>query len=195
MSFLSRFLGASALACAAVSAHAVTVDFESETVGAHLNPYTVNGVTFEASLGHGLYVDVIPNSIGNQMGVFGSQLSSLLISFTDASSLSLDFSGGTSISAGDTAYLSVYDGTTLVGTSSLLLDSDGLFNQTISYTGGVFDNAVFYFGDTAGNASALLTEAIDNVSVTPVPEPETYAMMFAGLGVLGAVAKRRRKSA
>ena len=27
--------------------------------------------------------------------------------------------------------------------------------------------------------------------VTPVPEPETYALMLAGLGVLGAAAKRR----
>ncbi len=31
--------------------------------------------------------------------------------------------------------------------------------------------------------------------VTPVPEPETYALMLAGLGALGLVAKRRRKQA
>jgi hypothetical protein len=30
--------------------------------------------------------------------------------------------------------------------------------------------------------------------VAPVPEPETYAMMFAGLGVLGFMGKRRRKA-
>jgi hypothetical protein len=37
---------------------------------------------------------------------------------------------------------------------------------------------------------------VDNVSVvtTPVPEPETYALMLAGLGVMTFVA-RRRKSA
>ncbi|HMW23123.1 MAG TPA: FxDxF family PEP-CTERM protein [Burkholderiaceae bacterium] len=33
---------------------------------------------------------------------------------------------------------------------------------------------------------------LDNVSVTAVPEPETYAMMLAGLGALGFVARRRR---
>jgi hypothetical protein len=28
--------------------------------------------------------------------------------------------------------------------------------------------------------------------VTAVPEPETYAMMLAGLGLVGAVARRRK---
>lgn len=31
-------------------------------------------------------------------------------------------------------------------------------------------------------------------SVTAVPEPETYAMLLAGLGLMGAVARRRRKA-
>lgn len=30
-------------------------------------------------------------------------------------------------------------------------------------------------------------------TVTPVPEPETYAMMLAGLGLLGVVARRRKQ--
>jgi hypothetical protein len=29
--------------------------------------------------------------------------------------------------------------------------------------------------------------------VTPVPEPETYALMLAGLGAVGFVARRRRR--
>ncbi|MDR3212853.1 MAG: PEP-CTERM sorting domain-containing protein [Azoarcus sp.] len=31
-----------------------------------------------------------------------------------------------------------------------------------------------------------------NVAATPVPEPETYAMLLAGLGIMGIVARRRR---
>lgn len=33
------------------------------------------------------------------------------------------------------------------------------------------------------------------VSVTAVPEPETYAMLLAGLGVMGAIARRRTQKA
>ena len=36
---------------------------------------------------------------------------------------------------------------------------------------------------------------IDGVSVTAVPEPETYAMLLAGLGLLGFMARRRKVSA
>jgi hypothetical protein len=32
-----------------------------------------------------------------------------------------------------------------------------------------------------------------NAAVAPVPEPETYAMMLAGLGLLGMMARRRRQ--
>jgi hypothetical protein len=34
----------------------------------------------------------------------------------------------------------------------------------------------------------------NSASVAPIPEPEIYAMMLAGLGVLGFVAKRKKRS-
>jgi hypothetical protein len=35
----------------------------------------------------------------------------------------------------------------------------------------------------------------NTVTVTPVPEPETYGMLIAGLGLVGFIATRRRKAA
>ena len=43
-----------------------------------------------------------------------------------------------------------------------------------------------YYGDNSGGVSLHL------VNVNPVPEPETYAMMLAGLGLLGFIARRKR---
>jgi hypothetical protein len=38
--------------------------------------------------------------------------------------------------------------------------------------------------------------SLDAVSITtPVPEPEIYAMMAAGLGLMGFVARRRKQHA
>jgi hypothetical protein len=41
----------------------------------------------------------------------------------------------------------------------------------------------------------IITNASDGHSylLTPVPEPETYAMFLAGLGVMGFIARRRHR--
>lgn len=45
--------------------------------------------------------------------------------------------------------------------------------------------------DNAVNISADQIIGLNNVSIAAVPEPETYAMLMAGLGLLGFVARRR----
>lgn len=47
---------------------------------------------------------------------------------------------------------------------------------------------VNFFGDGERKVGSLLSQTI-----APVPEPETYAMMLGGLGLVGFMARRRRK--
>lgn len=42
---------------------------------------------------------------------------------------------------------------------------------------------------------AYLDTASGSVTISAVPEPETYAMLLAGLGLMGAIARRRRNQA
>jgi hypothetical protein len=56
---------------------------------------------------------------------------------------------------------------------------------------GPLDEGYYYFkvtGTAVGPSSSSYTYS---ASVQPVPEPESYAMMLAGLGLLGLMARRR----
>ncbi len=46
----------------------------------------------------------------------------------------------------------------------------------------------------AGDANKGLYWGIGSVTVSAVPEPEAYAMLLAGLGLVGAMARRRQRS-
>lgn len=46
----------------------------------------------------------------------------------------------------------------------------------------------------AGTQESAYGAALDNISVTAVPEPETYALLLAGLGVISALGRRRARS-
>jgi len=84
-------------------------------------------------------------------------------------------------------------------------------NIQFEFTRGASDDISFDLSGYAGTLTALGATAftkvgiggldlngaskgfdLDAVSISAVPEPETYAMMLAGLGVVGWVARRRR---
>jgi PEP-CTERM motif len=53
------------------------------------------------------------------------------------------------------------------------------------FASGLLDGGVHVRSLASGRSESLVT-------VSAVPEPETYAMMLAGLGLMGAVARRRK---
>lgn len=65
----------------------------------------------------------------------------------------------------------------------------GFTTHTLLFTPGTSGLYSVIFQNAGGdNVGALL----DNVSVMAVPEPETYAMLLSGLGLLGFAVRRRK---
>ncbi|SDH36559.1 MULTISPECIES: FxDxF family PEP-CTERM protein [unclassified Duganella] len=69
-----------------------------------------------------------------------------------------------------------------------------LDNWTASSTGAI-QNDSYYVLVTGKLLSAAATSYAGTVSVSAVPEPETFAMLAAGLGLIGFVSRRRNKDA
>jgi len=92
-------------------------------------------------------------------------------------------------STGYAATLEVFSGATSLGSVSLTANMNDYADQFIGLSSTLsFDKVVISYG------GASLYTYIDDfqVGVAAVPEPETYAMLLAGLGVMGAVARRRK---
>lgn len=75
--------------------------------------------------------------------------------------------------------------------STGVIDSTGT-EATLSFSGGKVPGS--YTLTVAGYKvnTALSGSYSGNIAISPVPEPETYAMLFAGLGLIGFSARRRK---
>ncbi len=76
--------------------------------------------------------------------------------------------------------------------------SIGLIAKNYTVTSGLAQGQSFAYvigyNDSAANL-ADWDDMVIGVNIAPIPEPETYAMLLAGLGLMGFVARRRKKSA
>lgn len=79
-----------------------------------------------------------------------------------------------------------------VGGSDVKSGSSHVWRQ---YTGLVNLAGTTTLNFYANGTADTLGGSIDNVSVTAVPEPESLAMMLAGLGLMGTIARRRKQKA
>jgi hypothetical protein len=89
------------------------------------------------------------------------------------------------------------DGSTLYIDGALVVSNGGAHGPfTVSspalLSAGLHSFTVNFYEDFGGPSGVDLILP-DGVTITgAIPEPETYALMLAGLGVVGAVARRRR---
>lgn len=96
-------------------------------------------------------------------------------------------SGAANFSSGG----SVGEGAALMSEHAALIAGTGATKATLnSLWAGVSANT---YG-TGSAARASINQMSFTVVTAPVPEPETYAMFLAGLGVIGAVARRRKQA-
>lgn len=75
------------------------------------------------------------------------------------------------------------------GTNTFLLNGVSTSTGGLAAPVGPFDTFVFKSAHDAFRVQSLTVS-----TVTPVPEPESVAMLLAGLGVVGFVAARRKRS-
>ena len=86
-------------------------------------------------------------------------------------------------------YMEAGDADTLMGQYSF----DGTTGSTWHTMTGLAAGSYYY--QITGNATGSQGGFYSITStVTPVPEPETYAMLLAGLGVVGSLYRRRKSS-
>lgn len=184
----------------------IDFNFGSNAVGIG-SLYSVSGVTFSGAL-LGLTTDdvaLFPSSGGviasnwNYTTPFGCCGSSAGQSFTASFSSSI-FGLGFLLEndPGQTATVELFSGITSLGILALAHNTSPWPNLTPEFRG---------FGNTSGFDKIVFTNsytrdgngffAIDDmrISAAPaIPEPETYAMMLTGIGLIGFMSRRRKNA-
>jgi PEP-CTERM motif len=151
-----------------------------------------NATTFLAGLNDGLF------AIGSADGAL-MRFAGFDASFIGAQGVALPAVPGLvrlqGIKADNTSITQTFN---LGGPSSTGALSFKSFATTGAFSTTLF-KYVYFFGfacNTAGSCSAFSNDqaqfAIDNISVTSVPEPSTWMLMIGGLAAAAAVARRRR---
>jgi hypothetical protein len=193
---MKKILLASTLLCLGAGAQAATVfsdNFNANATGYNATPsgWTIRNGTVDI-IGNG-YDDYLPGS-GAYIDLDGSTKNAGILSHAFAATagthytLNFDLAGNHRNNSFE--LVTVAFGTTL-GTYSLPKDA-GWTHYSLDFTPLFSGTRYLRFAAWGYDNQGML---LDNVSVTtPVPEPETYAMMLAGLGIIGLMARRRRIS-
>ena len=169
-------LPALALVCAAPSAMASLASCGSGTTALGANSTELFGNAFSSA--H-TFSDCYSFSIGSSVNAFGGTLEIDPLSFLDIDVTSVTLSGGgLATSLVDNSPGSFSFNNLLAGTYQLVVS--GLVTKGKDWS-DILPLPVGYAGSLSTHA------------VAAVPEPETYTLLAVGLGVMGWLARRRRR--
>ena len=155
---------------------------------AYAAAYTVNLTNTTGNLWTGGF-NAVPSPLGDFTDVFtftpdatfGSTAQAFLanLSVTGSDAASINFSNANL----NGIALTGFGGPTVFGYAQgqILAPTNILFNGPLVLT---------VMGNTKGGSYG----GTFNLNLAPVPEPETYSMMLAGLGILAFLARRRKQS-
>lgn len=101
-----------------------------------------------------------------------------------ASTIDIDYaSGGVTAPGGFNGFVFSFTGAPAI--AGVSVDPSSTYTPVVSFEG----NSIFV--NEAGLTLTADSRAL--INVTPIPEPEIYAMMLGGLGLVSALASRRRR--
>jgi hypothetical protein len=155
--------------------------------------FAQNGVTFEAQAGN-QWLDLTGDNSNSSEGV------SQTVATTAGHLYEVTFyvgntTGGGIFGSSSTVRLSV-NGVAALSAVNSMVNATGLSWQQFTYdftAGGASTTLAFVNGDPASdNSNGLDNVALVDRGIAAVPEPDTYALMLAGLAALGVGVRRRR---
>ncbi len=183
--FLEKLMRIKNLAVAAAVAFAASSALADDQtlVLTQTGPGTFSGAFSDTHLRSGLFVDTF---IFNLPGLFGATLGSGALTFASLSGsislviASLEAANGVSVaSPPDPASIAI------PSTLSFASASGPLTLSVVGFAGDAFSDPVALTASYGGMINF-------STAVAPVPEPETYGLMLAGLASVGFAARRRR---
>ena len=109
------------------------------------------------------------------------------------------FTAAQQLGSGPQSYLlEALNGASLIGSVSGSIPVSTVWvGHSLSFIAGAGSSTIRFTDTSNGGAAAGINWALDNVSVTSVssvPEPETWALMLAGMGLIGALRRRSAKA-
>ena len=175
----------------------------------YLNTLSRTAIAAAVLLGSALHANAAVNNLGNVSAGAPTSFNSASTSagpFSDIFSFNVSSPSVIGFNVINFPVAGLFN--TVITSASLFSNTDGLLfnsddqsvgfgsiqNNSSSFVSSALSAGSYYLNVTGianGPQGGLYNGAI---SVAAVPEPETYAMLLAGLGVMGFIARRRNKS-